>query len=212
MPIKKHNPYRIVQMFEEEMAIYTGATYAVAVSSCTDALLMCCAYEKVKGKEVTIPKRTYISVPQSIVHAGGIPVFEDRPWKGVYRLEPFPIYDSAKRLTSNMYIPGNHMCLSFHLKKPLCIGKGGMIITDSKDAYDWFIKARYEGRSFDNDMSYQEDEIDIMGWNMYMSPEQAARGLWLLQHYPVHAEDQIEDPDYRDITTFPLFKNYPSWI
>ena len=51
-----------------------------------------------------------------------------------------------------------------------------------------------------------------MGWNMYMSPEQAARGLWLLQHYPVHAEDQIEDPDYRDITTFPLFKNYPSWI
>ena len=46
-----HNPYKIVQMFEEEMAIYTGATYAVAVSSCTDALLMCCAYEKVKGKE-----------------------------------------------------------------------------------------------------------------------------------------------------------------
>ena len=51
MPIKKHNPYKIVQMFEEEMAIYTGAKYAVAVSSCTDALLMCCAYEKVKGKE-----------------------------------------------------------------------------------------------------------------------------------------------------------------
>ena len=51
-----------------------------------------------------------------------------------------------------------------------------------------------------------------VGTPMYMSPEQAARGLWLLQHYPVHAEDQIEDPDYRDITTFPLFKNYPSWI
>ena len=51
MPIKKHNPYKIVQMFEEEMALYTGAKYAVAVSSCTDGLLMCCAYEKVKGKE-----------------------------------------------------------------------------------------------------------------------------------------------------------------
>jgi len=212
MPIKKHNPYRIVQMFEEEMAIYTGAKYAVAVSSCTDALLMACAYEKVKGKEVTIPKKTYISVPQSIVHAGGKPVFEDRDWKGVYKLEPFPIYDSAKRLTSNMYIPKTHMCLSFHLKKQLCIGKVGMIITDKKEAYDWFIKARYEGRSFEDGMSYQEDPIDIMGWNMYMSPEQAARGLWLLQHYPVHAEDQIEDPDYRDITTFPLFKNYPAWI
>mgnify|MGYP003676823269 FL=1 len=82
----------------------------------------------------------------------------------------------------------------------------------AEEAYDWFIKARYEGRSFDDGISYQEDEIDIMGWNMYMSPEQAARGLWLLQHYPVHSEDQIEDPDYRDITTFPLFKNNPSWI
>ena len=206
MPVKLHNPYRIVQMFEEEVAYYTGATYAVAVSSCTDALLMACAYEKVKGKKVIIPKKTYISVPQSISHAGGTPIFEDIEWKGIYQLKPFPIYDSAKRFTSKMYIKNTHMCLSFHLKKPLCIGKGGMIITDSKEAYDWFIKARYEGRCFDEGVTYQNDTIDIMGWNMYMTPEQAARGLWLLQHYPVHAEDQTEIPDYRDITTFPLYK------
>ena len=206
MPIKLHNPYKIVQMFEEEVAYYTGATYAIAVSSCTDALLMACAYEKVKNKKVTIPKKTYISVPQSISHAGGIPVFEEIEWKGIYQLKPFPIYDSAKRFTSNMYVTGTHMCLSFHLKKPLCIGKGGMIITDNKDAYDWFIKARYEGRCFDEGVTYQNDEIDMTGWNMYMTPEQAARGLWLLQHYPVHAEDQIEVPNYRDITTFPLYK------
>jgi len=205
MPIKKHNPYRIVQMFEEEVALYTGASYAIAVSSCTDALLMCCAYENIQGKQITIPKRTYISVPQSIEHAGGIPIFEDIKWKGIYQLKPYPIYDSAKRFTSGMYIKGSHMCLSFHLKKPLCIGKGGMIITDSKEAYDWFIKARYEGRCFDEGVTYQNDKISIRGWNMYMTPEQAARGLWLLQHYPVHAEDQIEDPDYRDITTFPLY-------
>lgn len=207
MPIQKHNPYRIVQMFEEEMALYTGAKYAVAVSSCTDALLMVCSYENVEGKEVTIPKKTYISVPQSIVHAGGKPVFEDLEWKGIYQLKPYPIWDSAKRLTSNMYIKGSHMCLSFHLKKPLCIGKGGMILTDNKEAYEWFLKARYEGRCFTNGLPYQEDPINIMGWNMYMTPEQAARGLWLLQHYPLHSEDQIENPDYRDITTFPLFKN-----
>lgn len=206
MPIQKHNPYRIVQMFEEEMALYTGAKYAVAVSSCTDALLMACSYENVEGKEVTIPKKTYISVPQSIVHAGGKPVFEDLEWKGIYQLKPYPIWDSAKRLTSNMYIKGSHMCLSFHLKKPLCIGKGGMILTDNKEAYEWFLKARYEGRCFTNGLPYQEDPINIMGWNMYMTPEQAARGLWLLQHYPLHSEDQIENPDYRDITTFPLFK------
>ena len=169
---------------------------------------MACVYEDVKGKEVTIPKKTYISVPQSIQHAGGIPKFEDVKWGGIYQLKPFPIYDSAKRLTSDMYIDGTHMCLSFHLKKPLCIGKGGMILTDNKDAYEWFLRARYEGRGFKKeDISYREDSIDIMGWNMYMTPEQAARGLWLMQHYPKHTEDQKEIPDYRDLTTFPLYKD-----
>ena len=203
-----HNPFKIVTMFEEEVAHYTGAKYAVATTSCTDSLWLACVYENVNGKEVTIPKRTYISVPQSIKHAGGNLKFEDLQWSGIYQLKPFPIYDSAKRLTSDMYIPGTHMCLSFHLKKPLCIGKGGMILTDNKEAYDWFIKARYEGRCFKNpNMSYREDPIDIMGYNMYMTPEQAARGLWLMQHYPEHAEDQKEIPDYQDLTTYPLFKN-----
>ena len=201
-----HNPFRIVEMFEEEVAHYTGAKYAVATTSCTDSLLMACVYENVKGKEVTIPKRTYISVPQSIQHAGGILKFEDVKWGGIYQLKPFPIFDSAKRFTSNMYVPNTHMCLSFHLKKPLCIGKGGMILTDNKDAYEWFLRARYEGRGFKNeDVSYREDPINIMGWNMYMTPEQAARGLWLMQHYPEHSEDQKEIPDYRDLTTFPMY-------
>tara|TARA_R110002074_G_scaffold189543_2_gene355387 strand:+ start:8536 stop:9162 length:627 start_codon:yes stop_codon:yes gene_type:complete len=201
-----HNPFRIVEMFEEEVAHYTGAKYAVATTSCTDSLLMACVYEKVKDKEVTIPKKTYISVPQSIIHASGKVKFEDLEWSGIYQLKPFPIYDAAKRLTSGMYIDGTHMCLSFHLKKPLCIGKGGMILTDNKDAYEWFLRARYEGRDFqDSNISYIEDPIDMMGYNMYMTPEQAARGLWLMQHHPEHNEDQKEIPDYRDLTTFPLF-------
>jgi dTDP-4-amino-4,6-dideoxygalactose transaminase len=205
MPIKKHNPFKIVQMFEEEMADYCGSKYAVAVDSCTDGLLLACLYENVKDTEVTIPKHTYISVPQSIINAGGTPKFEDLEWSGIYQLKPYPIYDSAKRLTSNMYIPGTHMCLSFHLKKPLPIGKGGMILTDNVDAYEWFIKARYEGRSFGDGVTYANDPISILGLNAYMTPEQAARGLWLLQHYPIHAKDQIEDPNYRDLSTFPLF-------
>tara|TARA_R110000851_G_scaffold30033_3_gene82096 strand:+ start:2329 stop:2973 length:645 start_codon:yes stop_codon:yes gene_type:complete len=206
MPTKLHNPFKIISMFEEEVAYYTGAPYAVATSNCTNALLLCCLYEKVKNKEVMIPKRTYISVPQSISHAGGEVVFEDIDWKGIYQLKPFPIYDAAKRFTSGMYLPGNHMCLSFHLKKPIGIGKGGMILTDNKDAANWFIRARYEGRSFDEPgISYAEDNIDIMGYNVYMTPEQAARGLSLLQLYPEHGPDHIETPEYRDLTTFPLF-------
>ena len=37
-----HSPYKVVKMFEEEIAHYTGAPYAVSVNSCTNALFLAC--------------------------------------------------------------------------------------------------------------------------------------------------------------------------
>ena len=156
-----HNPYKIVKMFEEEVAYYTGAPFAVSLNSCTNALFLACKWAGVKDKEVIIPKRTYLSPPQSILQAGGKLVFDDRKWEGIYQLKPFPIYDAAKRLTSGMYIPGTFMCLSFHIKKHLKIGKGGMILCDSEEAVKWFKARRYEGRT--DGMKYHEDTIDEEG-------------------------------------------------
>lgn len=195
----KHNPYKIVKMFEEEIAEYTGAKYAVSVDSCTNALFLCCKYLNVG--EVTIPKRTYLSVPQSIIHAGGKIKFDDVDWGGIYQLKPYPIYDAAKRFTSGMYVPNTYMCLSFHIKKHLKIGKGGMILTDDEQAYEWFKKSRYEGRS---EVKYTEDNIMSLGWNMYMTPMEAALGLMLMQNIPENNEDLPEN--YRDLTEFNLFK------
>jgi dTDP-4-amino-4,6-dideoxygalactose transaminase len=198
------NPFQIVRWFEEEIAHYAGAPYAIATDSCTNAIFLSCKHLGVDGHTVTIPKRTYLSVPQSIRQADGILQFEDLDWQGIYQLKPFPIYDAAKRLTSDMYIPGSLMCLSFHFKKHLKIGKGGMILTDDVVALERIKRMRYEGRT--EGISYHEDIIDEEGWNMYMTPEQAARGLILLSNYPEHAEDQIENPPYRDLTEFNLFK------
>ena len=197
-----HNPYKVVQMFEEEIANYTGSPYAVSVDSCTNAVFLCCKYLDVK--EVIMPKRTYLSIPMSVIHAGGTVKFEDKEWSGIYSLDPYPIYDSAKRLTSNMYIPNSYMCLSFHIKKLLGIGKGGMILTDNEDAVEWFKKARYEGRS---EKFYKEDDINMLGWNMYMTPQQASHGLSLLQNYPEHVKDMGEEHGYRDLTEFSIFKD-----
>ena len=200
----RHSPYKIVEMFEETMADYTGAPYAVSMNSCTNAIFLACKWEDVEGKDVIIPKRTYLSPPQSIMQAGGNLVFEDIEWQGIYQLKPFPIYDAAKRLTSDMYIPGSLMCLSFHIKKHLKIGKGGMILCDNPDAVKWLKARRYEGRT--DGMKYHKDMISEEGWNMYMSPDQAARGLMLMQNYPEVVEDIPEDPPYRDLTEFELFK------
>jgi dTDP-4-amino-4,6-dideoxygalactose transaminase len=207
-----HNPYKIVKMFEEEVADYTGAPYAVSVDSCTNAIFLSLMYWRdmidegivsyTLNREVVVPKRTYLSVPQSVMHAGMKVRFEDIKWSGCYQLLPTPVWDSAKRLSSGMYIKGQFMCLSFHIKKLLSIGKGGMILLDNSLAYEWLIKARYEGRSQKN---YKQDDVRMLGWNMYMTPQQAAHGLALMQNYPKHVPDMGEDGGYRDLTEFSLF-------
>ena len=117
------NAFEVVRQFERRIAKYAGSKYAVAVDSCTNALFLSCMYLNVKGAEITLPKRTYVSVPQSVIHAGGKVKFKDINWKGTYRLDPFPIVDGAKRFTKGMYEKGTLHCLSFHMKKILDIGR-----------------------------------------------------------------------------------------
>jgi dTDP-4-amino-4,6-dideoxygalactose transaminase len=167
------NPYNAVANFEQVIAAWAGSKYAVAVESCTAALFLSCVYAKVS--EVTIPAHTYPGVPCSIIHAGGKVKFEDVPWQGIYQLKPYEIWDGALRFKQGMYKGGLH-CLSFHMKKLLPIGRGGMILTDDKEAYNWFKRARFDGR---REVSLEDDSFDMLGWNMYMTPEQAIRGLQL---------------------------------
>jgi dTDP-4-amino-4,6-dideoxygalactose transaminase len=79
-----------------------------------------------------------------------------------------------------------------------------MILTDDEKAAEWFRKARYEGRG---EVFYKEDNVKTIGWNMYMTPQEAAHGLCLLQNYPEHMSDQGELNGYRDLTEFDIFKN-----
>src|SRR3990167_6280365 len=151
---KNFTAYDIVRGFEREIARWAGAKYGIAISSCTDALFLCCYYLNVKF--VHIPKYTYVGVPNSILHAGGNVFFTNEAWQGIYQLRPYPIYDSALRFQKNMYIKESYYCLSFHYKKHLPIGRGGMILCDSEEAMLWFKKARFDGRQ---EMSLIQDNF-----------------------------------------------------
>ena len=41
---------------------------------------------------------------------------------------------------------------------------------------------------------------------MYMTPQQAAHGLSLMQNYPKDVPDLIEEGGYRDLREFSVFK------
>lgn len=200
------NGYEIVDSFEKRVADYAGSKYAVAVDSCTNALFLSCFYLNVK--KVKIPKRTYVSVPCSIIHARGSVEFVDEDWieKGYYQLDPYPIYDAAHFFEKNMYeevrdAGNSYFCISFSATKIINIGKGGMILTDDESAVRWFKKARYCGR---NAKPLMEDNFEMLGWNMYMTPEQAARGL-LLMNDATYANRKIM-PEYPDLSKYRIYK------
>jgi dTDP-4-amino-4,6-dideoxygalactose transaminase len=208
------NAHDITTKFEERVAEYTGAPYAIALDNASNALFLALTWWKKQDaqtqqcKKITIPCRTYPSVPCEIIHAGFNVEFLPVPgkgFKGEYQLSPTPIWDSALRFTGNMYRPGQYQCLSFTgSKKHLKLSKGGMILCDNLKAAQWFRKARFSGR---DSCSYHEDNFDnnpVVGWNFYMMPEVAARGLLLMQEFPEYNSD-LELP-YPDLSKFKLWK------
>jgi dTDP-4-amino-4,6-dideoxygalactose transaminase len=207
--------YKITEDFEKALSDYTGAPYVVTLDNQSNGLFLALYYEKNVKKEnldmITIPSRTYPSVPCEIIHAGLKVEFkpvEGKTIKGAYQLEPSRVWDSALRFTADMYIPNTFMCISFtgpykHFK----LSKGGAILTDDYEAYLWFKRARYSGR---RECSYHDDHFDMLGWNFYMMPELATRGMLLMNQFyrpdgtKKHNED-LELP-YPDLSKFEIYK------
>jgi len=212
--------YKNTEEFEEQLAQYTGSKYAVTLDNMSNGLFLALYYEKHVNKSIdtdtiTIPNRTYPSVPCEIIHAGlkvgwnkkHSQVFKGK-LTGAYQLKGSNVWDSALTFTADMYKPGTHMCISFtgpykHFK----LSKGGAILTDSLAAYHWFKRARYSGR---RECSYHDDNFDMIGWNFYMMPELAARGLLLMNQFynqdgtKKHQED-LSLP-YPDLSKFKIYE------
>ena len=209
----------VVDIFEKKIAEYSGSKYAVSVDNCTNALFLCLKWLKA-NETITIRVKTWCSDPCTIKHAGCNIKFEDREWSGAYQLKPFPIWDGAVRMKRGMYKPNTYHCLSFHIRKHIPIGKGGIILTDNKDAYDWFRTVRYCGRTMSDDgvnyLMYKDDPIKSVGWNMYMTPEQAARGLELFENIKDDNPDQESSGSCKDLSLLNIYESdyysYEYWF
>ena len=206
--------YKVTEEFESRLADYTGARFAVTLDNMSNGLFLALYYEhnvmNRTEKVITIPNRTYPSVPCEIIHAGlkvNFRKVKGKTIKGAYELEGSNVWDSALTFTADMYKPNTHMCVSFtgpykHFK----LSKGGAILTDDQNAYRWFKRARYSGR---RECSYFEDNLDMLGWNFYMMPELAARGLLLMEQFynrdgtKKHNQD-LELP-YPDLSKFEIY-------
>jgi dTDP-4-amino-4,6-dideoxygalactose transaminase len=207
--------YKITEEFEKALADYTGAKHVVTLDNMSNGLFLALYYEHYISKTlttdtITIPNRTYPSVPCEIIHAGlkvDWKIVEGKTITGAYQLEGSNVWDSALTFTADMYIPGSYMCVSFtgpykHFK----LSKGGAILTDDYEAYRWFKRARFSGR---RECDYHDDNLDMLGWNFYMMPELATRGLLLMNQFYNRDGSKKHQKDltlpYPDLSQFKIY-------
>lgn len=181
--------------FEETLSKFTGAPYTIATDCCTHAIELCFRYLNITETHFT--PYTYLSVPMLMKKLNVKYYHNDEQWIGEYQFHNTPVYDSARRLEKDMYLPNTFQCLSFGFDKPLNIGRGGAILTDNKEAYLKLKKMCYDGRDL-KISPWQNQKTFELGYHYKMIPEEAEKGLVLLSNFKGERQDR-QYPDLRQI-------------
>jgi dTDP-4-amino-4,6-dideoxygalactose transaminase len=169
-----------ILQFEQELAEYTGAPYAIMTDCCTHAIELCMRYDGVKSTCFT--PYTYLSVPMTMHKLGIKYTYTDEEyqnWVGEYRFFSTRIWDSARRLERGMYRLGTLTCVSFGRTKPLEIGRCGAILLDDEQAYRTMLPQRYDGRDL-SIVPWQAQEVFRVGYHYKPTTEEAELGSRLL--------------------------------
>ena len=199
------DPFEVIGLFESMIAEYVGASEGIAVDSCTHALELSLRYLKASGV-IEVPRRTYLSVPMTVLKLGGKIRWVDLEWKESYALTPYPVIDAGVGFRKDSYTENSFMCLSFQQKKTLPIGRGGMILTSDKEAAHWLRKASYDGRT--RGRLWKNDPVEMLGYHYYMTPEDAARGILLFQDLLTDSFKFGGSQDYPDLSGLKVFKDH----
>ena len=195
--------FTTVKEFEEKIAEFYGAPYAVAVDCCTHAIELCLRY--LKPDRVTFPTRTYISVPFLGEKLDLWWDWDSSEWSNHYTIGYTNIVDAAVYWKEGGYIPNTLMCLSFQFQKHLSLGRGGMILTDDKEAAIELKKMSYDGRT--PDKPWREQNISSMGYHYYMTPETAQLGLDRLEEAKSRTPKSWVWRDWPNLEKMEVFTN-----
>lgn len=195
--------FNVVGEFEEKIAEFFGSPYGIAVDSCTHGIELCLRYTK--ETKINVPKRTYLSVPFLAEKLNIERVWRDEDWEDFYTLNygEKKIIDAAVLWKKDSYIPNTFMCISFQYQKHLSLGRGGIILLDSKEDYLTLKKMSYDGRL--PLVPWRDQNIDCVGYHYYMTPETAQMGLNKLENAINTTPRKWVVTDWPDLTQMKIF-------
>tara|TARA_R110002167_G_scaffold56797_3_gene161124 strand:+ start:309 stop:941 length:633 start_codon:yes stop_codon:yes gene_type:complete len=195
--------FESVTKLEERLGDFFGAPYVVCLDACTHGIELCLRHQNLSY--ISVPKRTYISVPFLANKLNINLEWRDEAWQDCYKVnEHFkPIYDAAVLWKKDAYIPGSFMCLSFQFQKHLSLGRGGAILCDNKEDAITLKKMSYDGRL--PGIPWRDQDIDTMGYHYYMTPETAQNGLDKIDAAIKTKPRQWTVNDWPDISKMKIF-------
>jgi len=191
-----------IKSFEKEISNFYGSKYAVATDCCTHAIELCLIYERFKS--ITIPTRTYISIPFLAKKLNVEWKWCEKKWDQYYYLGNTNIIDAAVLWKEKSYIPGTYMCLSFQFQKHLSLGRGGMILLDDEKAANKLKRLSYDGRQ--PNIPWRDQNITSMGYHYYMTQETASEGLKKFPDAKIKPPRIWEWTDWPDLRSMDVFK------
>ncbi len=102
--------FNVVTEFENKIAEFFGAPYAIAVDSCTHGIELALRYTDVD--RITVPKRTYLSIPFLAEKLDINRTWKDEEWVDYYYLTD-RVVDAAVLWKPKSYIKNTFMGISF---------------------------------------------------------------------------------------------------
>ena len=194
--------FKVVEVFEKQIAAFFNAPYAIAVDGCTHAIELCLRYTGTD--KITVPKHTYLSIPFLSNKLNIGLEWKDEDWSDYYYLTE-NVIDAAVLWKRDSYVPNTFMNISFQFRKHLKLGRGGVILCDNEEAAIELKKMSYDGRL--PSIPWRNQDIETVGYHYYMTPETAQLGIDLLPKAIVTEPVKWVLNDWPDLTKLTVFKD-----
>ena len=185
-----------VTEFEEKIAEFVGAKYAVSFNSATSAIFLL-----LLGKNITVKVPSIIPpvVINAIITSGNkYDFYDDTKWVGnsyiLHTFEDYKVVDSAQKLEKDQFKkecnPEDLMIFSFYPTKPIGSCDGGMIVSDDLNKILHLKEMALNGMSFSE--NNWDRKIKFPGYKMYMNSIQCDIAIKNFEKY----ESKLERLSY----------------
>jgi dTDP-4-amino-4,6-dideoxygalactose transaminase len=135
-----------VKDFERKFADYVGVKHALAVNSGTSALEIVLRYFKLEGREVIVPTNTFVATPNSVLFAGGRPVFADI-MEDTLCIDPEDVAKKISPRTAGVIVVhiAGLICPQIKALRDLCEDEGLFLLEDAAHAHGATIEGEKAG-------------------------------------------------------------------